>query len=200
VPFGTLRFLAQKDMLLALPALTSLGFVGTAVAFHQVLIATSKGWPLALFASGFALLAAMSVVSTLIAGWLVDRFGARRPALIFLFPMAIGCFALALSDAPAAIFVYMALSGVSAGAFSPVTTSLLAEGYGVERLGAIRATAASAVVVSTAASPVLIGVLADLGVPVAVLVFSLGIYTLVAAVMLFRSGLTRRGRTEAVTA
>lgn len=199
-PFATLRFLAQKDMLLALPALTSMGFVGTAIAFHQVLIVTSKGWPLTLFASGFAVYAVLSVVATLVSGWLVDRFGARRPALVFQIPMAVGCIVLALSDAHAAIFIYMALSGLSAGATSPITTSLLAEAYGVQRLGAIRATAASAMVVSTAASPVLFGFLADLGVPVAALLLALGVYSFAATAMLYRSGLIRRPRGRPVTA
>jgi len=191
-PFGALRFLAQKDMLLALPALVAMGFIGTAIAFHQVVIAAANGWPLALFASGFAVLGVTSIVATLASGWLVDRMGARRPALVFQLPMVVACLVLALSDAPAAIFVHMALMGISAGAYAPVTTSLLAEAYGVERLGAIRATAAAVTVLSTSLSPLLFGVLVDIGIAVDLLVAVLGLLALVAAAMLGLSGLTRR--------
>jgi MFS family permease len=199
-PFAALRFLAQKDMLLALPALMAMGFIGTAVAFHQVVIADAKGWPLTLFASGFAVLGIVSIVATLASGWLVDHLGARRPALVFLLPMVAACLVLALSDAPAAIFIHMALMGISAGAYAPVTTSLLAEAYGVERFGAIRATAAAVTVVSTSLSPLLFGVLVDFGISVDVLIAGLGLLALTAAVMLGFSGLTRRGKAEGLTA
>jgi MFS family permease len=118
--------------------------------------------------------------------------GARRPALVFQLPMVVACLVLALSDAPAAIFVHMALMGISAGAYAPVTTSLLAEAYGVERLGAIRATAAAVTVLSTSLSPLLFGVLVDIGIAVDLLVAVLGLLALVAAAMLGLSGLTRR--------
>lgn len=193
-PFAALRFLAQKDMLLALPALMAMGFIGTAIAFHQVVIADSKGWPLALFASGFAVSGVVSIVATLASGWVVDRMGARRPALVFMLPMAAGCFVLAFFQAPVAIFANMALTGISAGAYAPVTTSLLAEAYGVERLGAIRATAAAVTVLSTSLSPLLFGVLVDLGISVDMLIAGLGGLALAAAVMLGFSGLTRDAR------
>jgi MFS family permease len=118
--------------------------------------------------------------------------GARRPALAFQLPMVIACLVLALSDAPAAIFVHMALMGMSAGAYAPVTASLLAEAYGVERLGAIRATAAAVMVLSTSLSPLVFGVLVDMGVAVDLLVAGLGLLAFVASAMLYFSGLTRR--------
>ncbi len=190
--FSVWRFLAQKDMLLALPTLAATGFVTTAIAFHQVLIATSKGWPVALVATSFAAHGVASIIATLASGWLVDRIGSRWPALAFQMPMAAACFVLALSDAPMAIFVCMALLGVTVGASGPVTTLLLAEAYGVERLGAIRATAAAIMVVSTALSPVLFGVLVDWGAAVDTLIASLGVLTIAAMATLAASGLTRR--------
>ncbi len=196
--FSVWRFLAQKDMLLALPTLAATGFVTTAIAFHQVLIATSKGWPVALVASSFAAHGVASIVATLVSGWLVDRIGSRWPALAFQAPMAAACFVLALSDAPIAIFICMALLGVAVGAAGPVTTLLLAEAYGVERLGAIRATAAAIMVVSTALSPVLFGVLVDWGAAVDALIAALGVLTIVAMAMLAASGLTRRAATNSM--
>jgi MFS family permease len=126
-PFAALRFLAQRDMLLALPAFMTSGFVSTAIAFHQVLIAQSKGWPPTLFAASFAMFGVSSILSGLASGWLVDKFGARRLALGFLLPSGTGCLILAAFESPLALFAYMALHGVTNGSYATVTTSLLAE-------------------------------------------------------------------------
>lgn len=190
-PFGALRFLLQREILLALPGFMAGGFVATAIAFHQVLIAHSKGWSPAFFAGSFAVFGAVSITSALGSGWLVDRIGARRVARFYLLPMALGCFALALSDARPVLFVYMACLGLTNGAYATVVTSLLAENYGVERLGSIRATAAAVMVVSTALSPMLFGVLVDWGVAVDALIAACGVIALAAIVMLRLSPLTR---------
>ena len=190
-PSRALRFLLQKEMLLALPAFMAGGFISTAISFHQVLIANAKGWPPAFFASSFAVFGVCSIASALASGWLVDRIGGRRVSLFFLLPMALGCLALAAFDAPPILFVYMALNGLTNGSYATVTTSLLAEAYGVERLGAIRATAAAVMVVSTALSPMLFGVLVDRGVSVDALIAACGIAALAAAAMLRLSALTR---------
>jgi len=192
VPFAALRFLLQRDMLLALPALMTSGFVSTAIAFHQVLIAEWKGWPATLFAASFAVFGLSSIAAALGSGWLVDRFGARRLALGFLIPSAAGCLILAASSSPLVLFAYMALHGITNGSYATVTTSLLAEAYGTERLGSIRATAASVMVVSTALSPLIFGVLVDAGMPVDALIASLGVVGIIAAALLRLSTLTRR--------
>jgi MFS family permease len=181
-------------MLLALPALMATGFVNTAIFFHQVLIAVSKGWPPALFAASFAILGVTSIVAALVSGWLVDSLGARRLAPVFLVPVGLGCLLLGSLDAPIVLFAFMALAAASGGAYGPVTTSLLAEAYGIERLGAIRATAAAVMVVSTSLSPMLFGVLVDAGMPVDVLIAALGIVALFAAALIRLSGLTRLER------
>jgi MFS family permease len=193
-PFAAFRFLAQRDMLLALPAFMATGFVNTAIFFHQVLIAESKGWPPALFAGSFAILGAASIAAALVSGWLVDSIGARRLAPVFLLPVGFGCLLLGSLDAPIVLFAFMALAAASGGAYGPVTTSLLAEAYGIERLGAIRATAAAVMVVSTSLSPMLFGLLVDAGIPVDVLIAALGIVALAAAALIRLSGLTRQPR------
>jgi MFS family permease len=193
-PFATFRFLAQRDMLLALPALVATGFVNTAIFFHQVLIAGSKGWPPALFAGSFAIFGVASIVAALVSGWLVDRVGARRLAPLFLVPTGIGCLLLGSADAPIVLVAFMLLAAASGGAYGPVTTSLLAEAYGIERLGAIRATAAAVMVVSTSLSPMLFGVMVDAGIPVDALIAACGVAAFAAAALIRVSGLTRPAR------
>lgn len=195
-PFAAMRFLMQKDMLLALPAFMTSGFVSTAIAFHQVLIANSKGWQPALFASSFALFGVASICSALTSGWLVDRIGARRLAGFFLLPLGAGCVLLATVDRTWSLFAYMVLLGVSNGSYATITTSLLAEHYGMDRLGSIRATAAAVGVVSTSLSPMLFGLLVDGGVAVDALIAALGLVALVATVLVRFSALTRGPQME----
>jgi MFS family permease len=190
-PFAALRFLLRREMLLALPALMASGFIATAINFHQVLIAQAKGWPPAFFATSFVVFGVFSIASTLGSGWLVDRIGARRVARSLLVPLALGCFVLAASDARLALFGYMALMAGTNGAYATVTTALLAENYGVERLGSIRATAAAIMVVSTALSPMIFGIAADRGVPVDLLIACCGVAALLATALLRLSALTR---------
>jgi MFS family permease len=190
-PFGALRFLLQKDVLLALPAFMAGGFISTAISFHQVLIAQSKGWPPAYFAAAFAVSGAAALAAALGSGWLVDRIGGRRVSLFFMLPMTLGVLVLATFDAQPALLVYMALNGLTNGSSATVTTSLLAEAYGVERLGSIRAATAAVGVVSTALSPMLFGVLFDWGISADTLIAVCGIAALGAAVLLRMSGLTR---------
>ena len=58
----------------------------------------------------------------------------------------------------------MALMGVSAGAGTVIYGALWAELYGSDFLGEIRALATSLMVLATAISPVLIGIMIDFGV------------------------------------
>ena len=190
-PFAALRFLARREMLLALPAFMTSGFVSTAIAFHQVLIAHAKGWPPTLFAGSFAIFGICSIAAGLGSGVLVDRIGAKRLARVFLLPLALGCFTLGLSDAPWSLMVYMALLGTSNGSYTTVTTALLAEHYGVEQIGSIRATATALSVLSTSMSPMLFGVLVDAGIAVDALIASLGILALTAMLLVRLSALTQ---------
>ena len=116
---------------------------------------------------------------------MLAAFSGRWPLLAF---------GIASTDAPIVLFAFMALAAASGGAYGPVTTSLLAEPYGIDRLGAIRATAAAAMVVSTSLSPMLFGVLVDAGIPADVLIAALGVVAIAAAALIRLSGLTRLER------
>ena len=188
--FGSIRFLLQKEMLMALPAFMAGGFISTGIVFHQVLISNAKGWPPVLFATSFAAFGAASIVTNLASGWLIDRVGARRIAPFFVLPLAAGCLVLAFANSPWALFAYMAAAGMTNAGHATITTSLLAESYGTERLGSIRATTASVTVVSTSLSPLLFGYLIDGGLSVEALTGALGLFAIVSGIMLRASRLT----------
>jgi MFS family permease len=120
----------------------------------------------------------------LLTGWLIDKFTARRLMRFYLFPMGIACLLLWLHSSPWLAFIYMGLLGVSAGANSTVSGALWAEMYGTRHIGAIRAMQHALMVLSTAASPLLLGVLLDTGIDMRALAAAMGCYALLVAPLL----------------
>lgn len=169
--------LKDRRFLLVLPAAVAGPLVVTVVFFHLVPLAAQKGWPLELMALGLSMFAVGHVVGLLGAGPLVDRFqgaGTITPALA---PMLLSFVMLAGLQAEWAALVWPALLGVGMGVAQPAANALLAELYGASHLGGIRALLQSAIVVSTAVGPPIIGIVLDLGLSVEAiaLVFAAGV-------------------------
>src|SRR5690606_29146498 len=72
-----------------LPGVLAAPLVVTGLFFNQATIAEAKGWALTWFAAAFPVLAALHVLSALAAGWMVDRFGARRLLPVLVLPLAL---------------------------------------------------------------------------------------------------------------
>ena len=60
--------------------------IGTLFIFHQAHLVAIKGWDLMTFTAFFPVLSATVVISALVAGVLVDRFGAWRLMRLILLP------------------------------------------------------------------------------------------------------------------
>jgi MFS family permease len=161
-------------------------FVGTTIFFHQVYLTGLRGWPLQLFASGFAVLSATTMVFSLLAGWLIDRFSAVRLLPLFLLPLALACFAAAYLTAPFTIFIFMALIGISFGFSSTLEGAMWPEIYGTAHLGAIRSVVVAVMVLASAVGPGLTGYLIDAGVDYSLQLALMGIYSLAAASVMWR--------------
>lgn len=112
------------------------------------------------------------LAANLLAGALVDRWGARAVLPWFVLPLTIAMVLLGLSDAPRVALVAMALTGLTAGCSNTVLTAALAEIYGTASLGTVRAVAATAMVLASAASPALAGLALDAGLPVAAILWA----------------------------
>lgn len=159
-----------------LPVMLTTGFVNTAVFFHQGALSSAKAWPAGWFAICIPAYAAASVIATLAAGVLVDRWGARRILPLFLLPLSTSLLLLASSTSALLAMAAMALAGLTAGASNTIVTVGLAELYGAASLAVVRALAASAMIVASALSPALVGVALDAGVTMnAVLLTCLGL-------------------------
>ncbi|TIP91100.1 MAG: MFS transporter [Mesorhizobium sp.] len=161
-------------------------FVGTTIFFHQVYLTELRSWPLQLFASGFAVLSATTMGFALLAGWLVDRFSAVQLLPLFLLPLALACFAAAYLTAPFAIFVFMALLGISYGFSSTLEGAMWPEIYGTAHLGAIRSVVVAVMVLASAMGPGITGYLIDAGVDYALQLALMGVYSLAAAFLMWR--------------
>lgn len=161
------QVLRDRGFYMLLPAALITPFVVTAILFHQAAIAEARDWPLSLVASAFSGYAAGHLLTLLIAGPMVDRLTARRTLPLSLFPMMLAMVLLALRDASWVPAAYLTLTGMSQGAMSTASGALWPERYGTRYLGAIRAMTQAVMVVSTAISPVLAGLLldADFGIP-----------------------------------
>lgn len=147
-----------------LPAQMLLPMLMTAVFLYQAPIAASKDWSLSYMASLFTVFAVVRAAMTLVFGKRIDQVGALSLIPWVALPAAVSLVLLAWIATPAIGIVCFALIGLTFGAGSSVFTAMWAEIYGSEQLGAIKGMTGSLAVFSSAAGPVLAGVLLELGV------------------------------------
>lgn len=171
-------------------------FIGTSFLFHQVHIGEIKGWSRTLIPSAFVILSVTTVSFTLLSGFLVDKFSARRLLPVFLIPMGLGCLLLAVSRDAAVIVGFMMLLGVSYGSAGSMFGALWPELYGARHLGAIRSLAMAAMVLASALGPGLTGWFIDHGVGIETQLWVMGLYCLLTAVVMLpvASALGQRGQ------
>ena len=165
------RALRDPRFWLVIPAAIAPGVILTGVFFHQATLVAAKGWDMRTWTALFTVFSACQIAGSLGAGPLVDRVTARAVLPFFLWPMIAGLVLFAVGDGlgPWLAPVFLALQGISAGLSMTLGGALWAELYGVRHLGAIRATVTSFGILGTAASPVGMGALIDLGVGTAAL-------------------------------
>lgn len=175
--FTRAQVLRDRRFYALLPAAFTPGFIVTGVLFHQIPLVEEKGWELAWFAGTLAVYGGASILGTLISGPVIDRIGANRLTPFHLLPLGLACLALALIDQPLVAVPFMAGAGVTGGIAATVNTAMWAEIYGTAHLGAIRSVAMAVMVTSTAAAPVLFGVLLDHTVGMAAILLGCVVWT-----------------------
>ena len=136
---------------------------GTALFFQQVHIAEVKGWPLVEYLALIPLLAAVSVVGTVVSGQAIDRFGSARLATVYLLPFALAFLIIGLAETLAVAAVGITILGIAYGIQSTLPTAFWAEFFGTRHIGAIKAVSASVMVFGSAVGPGISGLLIDLG-------------------------------------
>lgn len=160
------QMLRDPVFFLLLPSAITSSYIVTGLFFHQAHVAVAKGWPLTLLAASFAGYAAASVVTSLIAGYLIDRRGASRILPFAMGPLSIGLLALAFSNDPLIATFYLTMAGASQGIQATVQGVVWAEIYGSRHIGAIRALIVALGVFSSALGPAIMGWQIDAGVDI----------------------------------
>lgn len=163
---------------IALAVVLAPGFIATTIFFHQVYLVELRGWSLQVFASAFIVSSTMTMLSSLLSGYLIDRFSAVEILPYHLLPLAVACFVLAFIHAQWSAFAFMTLLGVSLGSSSTLFGALWPEMYGLGHLGGIRALIVALTVFATAIGPGLTGLLIDVGVPYPWQIAGMGVYCL----------------------
>ncbi|MDG2183642.1 MAG: MFS transporter [Mariniblastus sp.] len=174
-------------------------FIGTSVFFHQVRIVESKGWSSNVFALSFLILSVTTVLFTLIAGQLVDRYHARRILPVFLLPLGVACLVLGLGRDPSAIYGFMFLLAISYGFSSAIFGTIWPETYGTAHLGSIRAVAVAAMVFASAIGPGITGWCIDRGIGFDFQLLVMAGYCLFAAVAMIAAVKILEGRQRGVS-
>ncbi len=149
---------------LLLPGAMAPAMIVTALFFHHLNLADAKGWTHTWITGNYVLFAVAGVLMSLVAGRLIDRYGAVRLVQFMLIPLVCALAALVCCDSPWIVVLYMTLLGVNTGIASPSGSALWAELYGVEHLGSIKSMTAALGVFSSALGPVTMGVLLGRGV------------------------------------
>lgn len=167
---------------LMLPAMIGPPAWSTALFFHQVNLAQSKGWALMDFVGLFPMLAMTSVIFTFFIGWLIDRVGATRIVRFTMLPFAAAFAVLAHAQSIGGATLGLFLFGVSMGLTNTLLGAFWAEIYGTRYLGSIKSLTAATMVFGTALGPGVTGMAIDLGYPFSDQMQAIAVYFLLAFV------------------
>ncbi len=179
------QLLRDPRFYVLLPAILASSFIITGFFFHQVHLVEVKGWTMTWFAATFVAFAAAQIVAALVTGVLVDRYGAVSLIRFDLLPVMAGLIVLAAFDGPWVAVVFMVLMGLTSGAAGVIHSAVWAEVYGVAHLGAIKALAASLMVLASALSPPIMGWTIDADITMDTIAVACTIYSAVAVFLLF---------------
>lgn len=146
------------------PLATVSSIFGTALFFQQVHLAEVKGWSHVGLVALFPVFTVTSIVIGLIAGVVLDRFGAVRLWWLAPVPMAVGFAVLSIGNSIFGAGVAFFFIGVCQGMNATIGAAFWAETYGTKNVGAIKALATALMVIGSAVGPALTGLLIDAGI------------------------------------
>jgi MFS family permease len=159
-----INILKSKYFWMIAPCNFAAASIGTAILFFQLKLGENKSWSTEWIAASFVAYAIGGALSTLLAGWLTDRFRAKRIFFLYLLPFIIGLIALMLSSSQWVYPILVAGIGTTNGYGNTVKNSALAEIYGTKIIGSVRSLYTTAMVFSTAIGPIVFGVFLDAGI------------------------------------
>lgn len=136
--------------------------VVTGLAFNQVAILTDRGFPSSLAATTFAVESAVALPTTLLAGWLVDRFPVRIILMLGQVCLITAMLFLLVAQSPVLVLCYSAWRGASSGLWMVAADVAWPSYFGRKHLGSIRGVGFAVGVVGAAIGPIPFGLSFDL--------------------------------------
>ena len=137
-------------------------WIATGVFVYQSFITESKGWGEFVIAQSFMVYSILSVITLLIAGFLIDKFTARKLLVYMNIPLFIATIVIMVFDQSYSAFLFLGLIGISNGLANVLGSATWAEIYGVKYIGSIKALTTALMVFSTAFGTALFGFLIDI--------------------------------------
>lgn len=163
----------DRKFSILMPSIFSISFINTAIFFYQYVFVEERGWSPTLYASFFTAYAATRFLFSLVSGVWIDKFTAKKLFRFYLIPLCLGLLSFAFIDSILGALLYLILAGISTGFSGTVKTSIIAEVYGTEKMGARRSVFTMFMVVSTALGPLIVGYLIDANFELASIIFIL---------------------------
>ncbi len=154
---GDYRFYIVSLNMLAMP------WIATGVFVYQSFVTNSKGWGEYTIAQSFMSYSIFSVITLIIAGYLIDKFTSRKLLIYMNIPLFLGTLVIIYFDAPQTAFLFLGLVGISNGLANLLGSSTWAEIYGVKYIGSIKALTTALMVFATAFGTALFGFFIDAG-------------------------------------
>ncbi len=154
---GDYRFYIVSLNMLAMP------WIATGVFVYQSFVTNSKGWGEYTIAQSFISYSIFSVITLIVAGYLIDKFTSRKLLIYMNIPLLLGTLVIIYFDAPQAAFLFLGLVGISNGLANLLGSSTWAEIYGVKYIGSIKALTTALMVFATAFGTALFGFFIDAG-------------------------------------
>lgn len=161
---GRAVLLTDRRFWMAAPILMATPTMLTAIFIHQDFVLSQKQWSWEWMATCFVVYGVVHWLSSMVFGFLVDRFSATVLLRVYNLPLLAALLLVANVDGVWVAMVMMLLLGTAIGAAGPVIGALWAEVYGTELLGGVRSMSGSLILVSTAISPTLFGWFIDHGI------------------------------------
>lgn len=156
---------------------------GTAFFFHQVHLTESKGWAHVEFVAMIPFYTATALLSTLVFGWAIDKWGSLRLLPLYQLPYALGFVLLSQTESLQTLFLIFLLAGLAQGGMATLLSAFWAELYGTAHLGAIKALASAVMVMGSAIGPGITGALIDAGIPFAAQGPGVAVYVLISCAL-----------------
>ncbi len=154
---GDYRFYIVSLNMLAMP------WIATGVFVYQSFVTNSKGWSDYTIAQSFMSYSVFSVITLIVAGYLIDKFTSRKLLIYMNIPLLLGTLVIIYFDAPQTAFLFLGLVGISNGLANLLGSSTWAEIYGVKYIGSIKALTTALMVFATAFGTALFGFFIDAG-------------------------------------